>query len=246
MTSTAETSVNSAAQFHNSLERSAPYSRQPHRRISDTVYDKLSEAIRDIRLLPGSPVSESAVTEWLNVSRSPVREAIARLVDQGLIIVIPQVGSYIAPISIREVEEAAFIRSALEASAFERAISDGAPDTTVIQGFVDMNLKAANEADVQKFFDTDEKLHQNVFELAGMARIWEVVRGTKVQLDRLRRLSLPQVVSNPVLTEEHQLIATALKTRDRQLGVETIRRHATRIFHTIEQHRAMYPDYFSD
>lgn len=226
------------------LDRSIP-PRAPQR-ISDSVYEALTEAIRDLRLLPGAPISEPSVAEWLNVSRSPVREAIARLVDLGLVTVKPQVGSYIAPISLQEVEEAAFIRSALETSAFKRAIRDGAPDTTEIQRLVDMNKTAAESGDIETFFDTDEKLHQNVFELAGLGRIWNVVRRTKIQLDRLRRLSLPRVMSNPVLVEEHQLIVDCLRTRNEQLGVEVIERHATRIFHTIEDHRSLYPDYFSE
>jgi GntR family transcriptional regulator, rspAB operon transcriptional repressor len=215
-------------------------------RISDSVYEALTEAVRDLRLLPGEPISETSVAEWLNVSRSPVREAIARLVDLGLVVVKPQVGSYIAPISLQEVEEAAFIRSALETSAFKRAIRDGVPDTTEIQRHVDMNRGAAEAGDVETFFETDEKLHQNVFELAGLGKIWDVVRRTKIQLDRLRRLSLPRVISNPVLVEEHQLIVDCLRTQNEKLGVEVIERHATRIFHTIEDHRSLYPDYFSD
>ena len=216
------------------------------RRISDSVYETLTEAIRDLGLLPGETISEPAIADWLGVSRSPVREAIARLVDLGLVTVVPQVGSYVAPISLQEVEEAAFIRSALETSAFKRAIHEDHLDTTEIQRLVDINTAAAKQGDIDTFFDTDEKLHQNVFELAGVGRIWNVVRRTKVQLDRLRRLSLPRVVGNPALVEEHQLIVDCLNSRNEKLGVEVIERHATRIFHTIEDHRSLYPDYFSD
>ena len=226
------------------LERSSPLAAP--RRISDSVYETLTEAIRDLHLLPGAPISEPAVAEWLSVSRSPVREAIARLVDLGLVTVKPQVGSYVAPISLQEVEEAAFIRSALEASAFKRAIRDGTPDTTEIQRLVDINKIAAESGDIDGFFDTDEQVHGNVFELAGLGKIWDVVRRTKVQLDRLRRLSLPRVMRDPILVEEHQLIVDCLRTRDEKQGVEVIERHATRIFHTIEDHRSLYPSYFSD
>lgn len=216
------------------------------RRISDSVFDALSEAIRDLRLLPGTPISEPSVAEWLNVSRSPVREAIARLVDLGLVTVIPQVGSYIAPISLKEVQDAVFIRSALETSAFKKAVCDHAPDTTEIQGLVDLNRAAAESRDLDAFFETDEKLHQKIFELAGESRIWDVVRRAKVQLDRLRRLALPRVIDNPDITEEHQLIVDCLSRRDEARGVDLIEQHATRIFRTIESHRSLFPEYFRD
>lgn len=226
------------------LDRAAPLTTPG--RISDSVYEELTEAIRDLQLLPGSPISEPSIAEWLGVSRSPVREAIARLVDLGLVTVKPQVGSYVSPISIQEVEEAAFIRSALETSAFKRAIRDSQPDTTEIQRLVDINKVAAENDDVDGFFDTDEMLHQKVFELAGMGRIWDMVRRAKVQLDRLRRLALPRVMRDPILVAEHQLIVDCLRNRDEERGVEVIEHHSTRIFHTIENHRSLYPDYFSE
>ncbi len=221
------------------------HSRSP-RRVSDSVYTFLIEAIRDLDLLPGSSISEPTVAEWLQVSRSPVREAIARVVDLGLVQVVPQVGSYVAPISLREVREAVFIRSALESSAFKRAIHDGVPDTTAIQHYVTLNKAAAERGDLQAFLDTDEKLHESVFELGGVGRIWNVVRRTKIQLDRLRRLSLPRVMTDPELVAEHQKIVDCLRTRDEKRGVEVVEHHANRILFTIEEHRELFPDYFAD
>lgn len=215
-------------------------------RISDAVYEQLSEAIRNLQLPPGTPISEPGIASWLQVSRSPVREAFTRLVDLGLISVVPQVGSQIAPISLREVEEAVFIRTALETSAFQRAIQGSAPDTTEIQRLVDANRRAAENNDIKAFFDTDEQLHQNVFVLAGMPRLWHVVRGTKMQLDRLRQLNLSLAVLNPELVEEHQQIVDALRDQDEAAGLTVIRTHATRILDVMEMHRAAHPSFFAE
>ncbi|EPR75450.1 Transcriptional regulator, GntR family [Leifsonia rubra CMS 76R] len=214
-------------------------------RISDAVYEQLSESIRNLKLPPGAPISEPAIASWLQVSRSPVREAFTRLVDLGLITVIPQVGSHIAAISMREVEEAVFIRQALETSAFQRAIHAGVPDTTEIQRLVDANREAANAGDLEAFFNTDEQLHQNVFVLAGLPRLWDLVRGTKMQLDRLRRLNLATAIVNPTPVAEHQSLVDALNSRDEAAGVAVIAQHATRIFFTVEQHRTANPSYFA-
>jgi len=214
-------------------------------RTSDVVFNHLKAAIRNLQLLPGATISEAAITESLGVGRSPVREAIARLVDLGLVVVTPQVGGQIAPISLIEVEEAVFIRTALESSAFQRAIRDSAPDTQEMQLLVDTNKQAMLEGNLPLFFDTDEQLHQKVFELAGMARIWNVVRRTKVQLDRLRRLNLPQSIKNLALIDEHQAIVDALKTQNSELGTATIQRHAARILETVEELRSANPGYFA-
>jgi GntR family transcriptional regulator, rspAB operon transcriptional repressor len=215
-------------------------------RISDAVYEQLSESIRQLRLPPGTSLSEPAVAASLNVSRSPVREAFTRLVDLGLITVVPQVGSSIAPISMQEVEEAVFIRSALETRAFQRAIEDDAPDTTEIQRLVDANRAAATARDPAAFFATDELIHQNIFVLAGMPRLWDILRGIKLQLDRLRMLNLHLAVANPELVDEHQDIVDALRERDEARGVADIHRHATRVFLTVGRLREQYPSYFAE
>lgn len=158
--------------------------------------------------------------------------------------VVPQVGSYVAPISVNEVQEAVFMRSALETAAFKTALLLDEVDTTEIQRLVDINTVVARQGDTDTYLDTDEELHQHVFELAGLGRIWDVVRRAKEQLDRLRRLSLLQTIGNPVLVEEHQLIVGCLRSRDEKRGIEVIELHATRIFLTIEGHRSLYPECF--
>lgn len=221
----------------------APRSRY---RISDAVFTSLNESIRNLQLPPGSPISEPGIAAALQVSRSPVREAITRLVDMGLVTVVPQVGSHIAPISIREVEEAVFIRRALETSAFKYAIADGTPDVSEIQAHVDANAAAAKAGDLEAFFNTDELLHQTVFSLAGVPRLWDVVRGTKIQLDRLRRLNLSAALVNAELLTEHQALVDALATRDLKAGTRIIDKHSTRVLTDTTRLRAANPTFFAE
>ncbi|WP_308466112.1 GntR family transcriptional regulator [Rathayibacter soli] len=218
--------------------------RRARYRVSDAVYEQLSEAIRNLQLPPGTPISEPGVAAWLGVSRSPVREAFTRLVDLGLVNVVPQVGSHIAPISLREVEEAVFIRTALETSAFQRAIRDEDRDTDEIQRLVTENQAAAERHDLEAYFDTDERLHENVFALAGLPRLWQVVRGTKLQLDRLRRLHLEAAIVNPEIGAEHQMIVDALRDGAESNGVRVLAQHATRILIDTQRLQVDNPTYF--
>jgi len=215
-------------------------------RISDAVFHALSESIRNLELPPGTAISEPGIAASLQVSRSPVREAFTRLVDLGLVTVVPQVGSQIAPISLREVEEAVFIRRALETSAFQQAILDGVPDVTEVQSLVDANVEAARVGDAVEFFETDERLHQAVFKLAGAPRIWEVIRGTKIQLDRLRWLNLSAALVNPELLVEHQQLVDALVARDAVLGAAVIDKHSTRVLTDTTRLRADNPTFFAE
>lgn len=214
-------------------------------RISDVVYSELSEAIRDLRLPPGSPLSEPGVATSLGVSRAPVREAFTRLADQGLLTIVPQVGSQVAPISMASVNDAVFIRTALEKSAFQQAVGTDDLDVSELQRLVDLNREAALAGDEEGFIQTDEELHQLVFTLAGVPQIWQVVRGAKVHLDRLRRLNLPAAIANPEIPAEHQLIVDALGGRDEAGGLRVIQKHATRIIGDTGKLREEFPDYFA-
>lgn len=213
-------------------------------RISDLVYEELSEAIRSMRLAPGASLSEPAVAAWLEVSRAPVREAFTRLADQQLITIVPQVGSQVAPISMSGVEDAVFVRNALERAAFEQAIAIDDLDTTELEALVALNREQAMSGDAEAFFETDEELHQLVFALAGVPRMWQIVRGTKIQLDRLRRLNLNAALGNAEVLAEHQQIVDALRARDMASGADVIHRHSHRILGDTTMLRAEHPDFF--
>jgi len=217
-------------------------------RMSDWVYSELSEAIRSLELPPGTRLSEPSLATRLEVSRVPVREAIGRLADQGLVTVVPQVGTRVAPILMSEVENACFIRASLEAGAFTRAIArldlDPDADLAGLRSILASNRSAFEAGDAARFFATDEELHQAVFALAGVPQVWEVVRGVKVHLDRLRRLHLRHVMANPEIIDEHAQIVEALENRDALLGQQVIARHASRIILDAGELRAEYPEYF--
>ncbi len=216
-----------------------------HGRRSDWVYDELSEAIRSLRLPPGAALSEPAVAAWLHVSRAPAREAITRLADHGLVTVVPQVGTQVAPISMRAVRDAVFVRNALETSAFQDAIAQKDLETRELRVMVDRNRQAGLDKNLDAFFETDERLHQLVFALAGVPEVWNLVRGTKLQLDRLRHLNLEAAVENPEVAREHEQIADALDSRDEIAGVAIIHQHSYRILDDTEELRKKHEEYFT-
>jgi len=218
-------------------------------RLSDGVYTELSEAIRSLELPPGTKLSEPTLAARLGVSRVPVREAIARLADQRLVTVTPQVGTRVAPILMSEVESACFIRSSLEAGALRQAIAlghgvDSGLDLHELHGILASNRAFFDAGDFDGFFATDELLHQAVFGLAGVPQVWEVVRGVKVHLDRLRHLHLPHAMASSDIIDEHTQIVEALERGDAVAGEAVIRRHAYRIIADSGELRVQYPDYF--
>lgn len=213
-------------------------------RMSDYVYAELSEAIRSIRMPPGTPLSEPAVAAALHVSRAPVREAFTRLADQGLVSTVPQVGSKVAPVSAAAVGDAVFIRTSLETTALRQAISRDDLDLSTLDALVIENQAAFDAGDFERFFESDEQFHHELFLLAGVPQIWEVLAGIKLQLDRLRRIYLPTSIRNIMVCQEHQQIAHAIHTRDETLGTTVLHAHITRALDILESLRATHPGYF--
>ncbi len=91
------------------------------RQVSDQVYEALKKAIVSLRLPPGTSISENRICRQIGVSRTPVRSAIIRLVEDGLIEVFPQKGSFVAPIKLSAVRNNHFIRKALELAVLQRS-----------------------------------------------------------------------------------------------------------------------------
>lgn len=206
---------------------------------------ELTAAIRDLKLTPGAVLSESDLARRLGVSRTPLREAISRLVDHGLLSVAPQVGTRVSLIDLREVEQAVFIRRALETAAFRDACAVDPVDVTALRGILDRQEQALSVHDAEAFFNTDEQLHQEIFRLGRHPEVWSVVRRSKLQLDRLRRLILPEAIATRDLVGEHQELVTLLEHREVDAGVALINRHARHVLDDLPEIRARYPAYFT-
>jgi DNA-binding GntR family transcriptional regulator len=215
-------------------------------RTSDRVFDQLTAAIRDLRLPPGRSLSELELTRQLGVSRTPVREAIARLVDAGLVQVVPQVGTTVARIRMRDVEEARFIRESLEIAAFNEICAKTERDVTTLRQLIRQQGAAHRAGDLDAFFVADEALHHGIFVLSGYPGAWNAVQRAKLQLDRLRRLSLPEKSTVRFLINEHKKIVDAIERADLASGREHISTHARRVLAHAPILVQKHPDYFAD
>ncbi len=213
-------------------------------RTSDRVYDELVSAIRDLRIPPGASLSETELAEQLRVSRTPLREAIARLVDNGLVSVVPQVGTRVDLISMGDVEQARFVREHLEVAAFASACALRVRDVAALRSILAEQELAHKRGDLDAFFAADERLHEGIFELSGYPRAWRAMQSLKLQLDRLRRLSLPDTARVRELIDEHVAIVDALESGQARAGTALVAKHARRVSEYGPGLRSDHPELF--
>lgn len=215
-------------------------------RTSDRVHEELLSAIRTLRIPPGVSLSETDLSAKLQVSRTPLREAIARLVDSGLVSVVPQVGTTVGRISLADVEEARFVRESLELSAF--AVACGKADRTGVRtcrALLAEQVRRRKDQDLAGFFDADEALHEQIFVISGYRGAWAAMQPMKLQLDRLRRLTLPDPETVSALIEEHTAIVDFLEAGDVAGGQGLLREHVSRVRRYGPALREQYPGYFT-
>lgn len=209
------------------------------------VYALIREAIVSLELTPGQALSENELGEVYGVSRTPVREALIRLADDGLVEVVPQLGTYVSRIRPQEVREAQFIREALELASLAHLagkITDA--DAAALRALLEQQRTAATEHDLRRWFALDEDLHRALLELAGHRRVAAVVQSAKAHMDRVRMLSLPEPAVLEELNDQHTDIVEHVLAGRRKEARDMLRRHLRLVLEHLEAFEQRYPDYF--
>jgi DNA-binding GntR family transcriptional regulator len=194
--------------------------------LRDQIYQLIRTLVIMGQLRPGQAVNEVEIAEQLGVSRTPVREAVKRLSDEGLINVYAQAGTFVADISRGDLEEAYIIRNALELESVRRA---AAKMTKAHVGTLNENMLAHQTAiNRKRYADAirlDDRFHHYIAEINGLAMLWRAVDISKAQMDRGRHLSIPQPGWGELTIAQHRAIALALSEHDLDAAVEAMREH---------------------
>jgi GntR family transcriptional regulator, rspAB operon transcriptional repressor len=220
----------------------------PHRNLARAqVYDLLRDAIVSLELTPGERILDSAWAMQLGVSRTPVREAVLQLADEGLVDVVPQRGTFVARISATAVREADFVREALETAAL-RAAAERLDATSRDRFRANLDAQRAAEAadDRDRFYELDEAFHRLILDASGHPDLWQVAHRSRVQLDRARRLGLRHSEPMSTLISHHERIATGLLAGDVNGAEEALREHLELVQVNLPGLAEEYPDYFLD
>lgn len=199
-----------------------------------------------LELIPGSAVSENELSAALNLSRTPVREALIELGRMGLVEIFPQRGSYISRIDYHLIEESRFMRLVLENAVLKQAckgISQASMD------ILHKNLQASHrclslgDSTPQEFLELDNQFHQLLFESVDRGWTYGVIHSQMIHFDRLRALSVKST-DNMRLVRDHEDILYAIERQDEELAEMLMTRHLTRYQADQEKLREVYPEYF--
>jgi len=213
----------------------------------ERVYDALREAIVSAALEPGRQLSENELAERLGVSRTPVREALVRLRDDRLVAIVPQLGTFVTLIDAEAVADAHFVREALEAGAIRLAVERATDaDLRALHAVVDAQRDADAAGDDDAFDRLDDQLHRMLCELSGREIAWRVSQRARGQLDRVRRLSMPEPGFRAMMIAEHEEVVGAVAARDAAQAEQALRHHLRMVLSFVPDLQRAHPEFFEE
>jgi DNA-binding GntR family transcriptional regulator len=199
---------------------------------AEAIYETVRQDIVRMRLRPGERLTESDLGLRFGTSRTPVREAIVRLVNDGLIDVLPQRGTFVAPISLSAVRRARFVRSALELAVIREAAEQGLPRAAFREAKSAIAAQESAGRNADLFTKADDRFHRVFADAIGFGDIWSVVESQKAQFDRIRFLSLPETTSVHLLIKQHREILDAVEAGDPDTAERILRMHLSIVVET--------------
>jgi len=215
------------------------------RQGTEQIYRALRGDILEAASPPGVAMSEARMAVQFGVSRTPVREAFKRLVEEGLLIVIPQVGTFVAPIDLAAVYDSQFVRETLECRTVVLAAERIDPaGKAVLDGLVTQQQQAMQDGDRTAFFRLDDAFHAELSRLAGHPSVWSLIESVKAQLDRVRCLSLETPSWSDMILREHQEIAACVGRSDARGAEAAMRGHLRTVFDAIDKIAQAHVDAF--
>src|SRR5882724_6780021 len=217
------------------------------RQAAPQVFEQLRKLITSLALPPGSPLSRNALAEQFGVSSTPIRDALMRLEEEGLVEVFPQYATVVSRIDVHRAQQAHFLRQALELEIVR--VLALKPDEALVAGLnatIARQQQFAKAGAFEKFMAADNEFHAQLYEAADKQDIWTLVRSRSGHIDRLRRLHLPSPGKAQDIVRHHKLIAKAIAGGEPEEAQKHLRTHLSGTLSELAQIRAQHPEYLSN
>ena len=190
------------------------------------AYEQIKGNILDLRYKPGDKLSEARLADELQLGRSPIRAALARLEGEGWIRVLPQSGTFVRELSRQEVMDIAELRLLLEAHAAQRAAQRiGADDLKALRAEFETLRAKGVEGHFDEFLRVDDRFHTTIHRVAGNQRVAEILGNLRDQIHwmRVANAILPGRVAESL--NEMDCVLSALERHDAEAAADAMRRH---------------------
>jgi DNA-binding GntR family transcriptional regulator len=212
------------------------------------IHSAMKSAILSLALPPGTRLSEAETGARFGASRTPVREAMTWLRDEGLIVTLPSRGNFVTALSEEGIRSAQFIREALEIAAAVRICDIGLTpkDDARLAVALTAQRNAISFGDAAGFYAADDAFHAALAGATGLPRVRTLVTREKTALDRLRALRITDMDYLRMLEDEHKRILNTLRKAKLDRVTKILQGHLSRVLDVMEDLKASHGAYFED
>lgn len=183
--------------------------------LRDVVFNTLRQAILKGELKPGERLMEIALAERLGVSRTPIREAMRKLEQEGLVVMIPRRGAQVASITEKDLNDVLEVRIALENMAIEKACARmTAEETEKLKAAAKAFEDTIAEGNLVHLAEADVAFHEIIYQAADNVCLMQVLNNLREQIYRYRVEYLKDEEMRRQLAREHEKLTQALAARD--------------------------------
>ncbi len=205
----------------------------------------IKENIVNLQLEPGSMISEQDIANELNLSRTPVHEAMQELSSTKIIEILPQRGSHVSLIDMAHVEEAVFIRATIESAVTELACKQATEeDLQKMEENVALQRFYYEKNNLDKIMELDNGFHEIMYKITNKMQCHYMVRLMSIHYDRIRELNLHSFNPERIINE-HAEILEAFKKKDPEGARKALDKHLSRHYTQEDEIKKKYPQYFA-
>lgn len=214
---------------------------------ADRIYAQLRERIISLDLLPHTVLSRAAIAREHDVSQSPVREAIQKLEQEGLVISYPQSKTLVTEINTTHARETQLLRLSVELEVAKILAKKQNPELLLPSSrILKMQKITGEDRDIAEFDALDRLFHLSLFQAAGVPSLWHLISGRSGHIDRLRRLNLPDPGKIPAVLEAHERILSAIAEGNLQAIEKHVREHLSGTLASLPAIKQSHPQYFAE
>lgn len=220
----------------------------PGENNKDYSYRVIREAIMSLKLEPGQSISEIELAEALDISRTPIREVMAKLREEHLVEVIPQVGTYISKINPLLIEEAAFVRVTLEREILKLSCEEFPAEILLeLKKNIALQELLVDQKDSSvEFHKLDKQFHYLVFKGNNKENAWHAITRLSTHYNRMRLLSEMEHSFNKAV-KQHKNIIKIIENKETDRVEEAIREHIIepiKLWESLYKKDSPYAKYF--
>lgn len=194
--------------------------------LRDVVFNTLREAILKGELRPGERLMELQLASKLGVSRTPIREAIRMLEQEGLAVTIPRKGAEVAKMTEKDMEDVLQVRDALDELAASTACKQiTAQELEELKGTMREFEESMKTGDIKKIAEVDVKFHDIIYRATRNPKLENILSNLREQMYRYRIEYLKDEKTYPTLIKEHNEIVEGLAERDKDKVTAAMHKH---------------------